>query len=165
MCGIAGLISLRHERVPALDRRLVAMSGLLGHRRPDGNGYWMRPNGPACLAHRRLAIIDRSPSGHQPMLGPSRTGITYNGEVYNSIELMEELHSHWRFRSRSDTEAILAAYDRWGDECLTRLRGMFAFAICDDRRLLAARDRFGIKPFYYAVIGDVLYFASEIKAL
>jgi len=165
MCGISGLISLRHERVPALDRRLVAMSGLLGHRGPDGNGYWMAPNGTAGLAHRRLAIIDLSPSGHQPMLGPSGTAITYNGEVYNYIELMEELHSHWRFRSRSDTEAILAAYDRWGDECLTRLRGMFAFAICDDRRLLAARDRFGIKPFYYAVIGDVLYFASEIKAL
>jgi asparagine synthase (glutamine-hydrolysing) len=165
MCGIAGLISLRREPVPALDRRLAAMSGLIAHRGPDGHGYWIAQDRSAGLAHRRLAIIDLSPSAHQPMPGPPGTAITYNGEVYNYLELMEELRPHWRFRSRSDTETILAAYGRWGDECVKRLRGMFAFAICDDKRLLAARDRFGIKPFYYAVIDDILYFASEIKAL
>ncbi len=99
------------------------------------------------------------------MVAPNGAVITYNGEVYNYLELVEQLGNGWKFRSKSDTETILAAYDKWGDDCLTRLRGMFAFAICDGKRLLAARDRFGIKPFYYAVVDGTLYFASEVKAL
>lgn len=101
------------------------------------------------------------------MRGPNGTVIAYNGEVYNYVELREGLKDHWQFRSTSDTETILAAYERYGEECLTHLRGMFAFALWDDkrRRLLAARDRFGIKPFYYAQVGNLLYFASEAKAL
>ena len=141
------------------------MSELIAHRGPDGKGVWTSGDLRCGLAHRRLAIIDTSPSGHQPMTAPNGTVITYNGEVYNYRELADDLGGGWAFRSRSDTESILAAYATWGTDCLPRLRGMFAFAIWDGDRLFAARDRFGIKPFYYAVVGDVLYFASEIKAL
>lgn len=119
------------------------------------------------FVHRRLAIIDLSTSGAQPMIAPNGTVITYNGEIYNYIELRNELSSGWAFRSASDTEVILAAYDRWGDDCVSHLRGMFAFAIWDERkqRLFAARDRFGIKPFYYTEQDGTLFFASEAKAL
>ena len=141
------------------------MNSLIAHRGPDGEGFW-REAGDICgLAHRRLAIIDLSPSGHQPMIGPNGTVLTYNGEVYNYLELMGELSGSWEFKSRSDSEAILAAYDRWGMDCLDHLRGMFSFALFDGERLFAARDRFGIKPFYYAIVDRVFYFASEIKAL
>ena len=141
------------------------MSRLVAHRGPDGFGYW-KSDGDACgLAHRRLAIIDLSQAAHQPMVAPNGTVITYNGEVYNYRELMAELKGGWSFRSTSDTETILAAYDKWGTESVNHLRGMFAFAIWDGKRLFAARDRFGIKPFYYALVGGVFYFASEIKAL
>lgn len=99
------------------------------------------------------------------MAGGDGSVITYNGEVYNYLELMAELKPHWTFKSASDTETILAAYSRWGVDCLKRLRGMFAFAIATDDQFFAARDRFGIKPFYYTVVDGVLYFASEIKAL
>ena len=101
------------------------------------------------------------------MLAPGPNAISYNGEIYNYRELRAALSEGWRFRSNSDTECILAAYDRYGTDCLDRLRGMFAFAIWDDRRrrLFCARDRFGIKPFYYAVIGNLFVFASEAKAL
>ena len=165
MCGIAGAVSIRHTAVPRLSGVLGAMNRLIAHRGPDGQGQWQAPGDVCGLAHRRLAIIDLSPSGHQPMRGPNGTVITYNGEVYNYVELMRELGSGWTFRSQSDTETILAAYARWGTGCLDRLRGMFAFALWDGERLFAARDRFGIKPFYYTVVDGVLYFASEIKAL
>ena len=117
------------------------------------------------MAHRRLAIIDLSPSGYQPMTAPSGSVITYNGEIYNYRELHDELATGWNFKSTSDTETILAAYEKWGVNCLDHLRGMFAFALWDGERLFAARDRFGVKPFYYAVINGIFYFASEIKAL
>ena len=165
MCGIAGCVSLDGQPVPDLSRRLAAMSRLIEHRGPDGHGVWSNATGSCGLAHRRLAIIDLSPTGHQPMTGPNGSVITYNGEVYNYVELMDRLKGGWTFRSASDTEAILAAYDKWGIDCLTHLRGMFAFALWDGNRLFAARDRFGIKPFYYAVVDGVFYFASEIKAL
>ena len=165
MCGIVGAVSLRRKRVAKLPGVLEAMSSLIAHRGPDGSGTWRARNDVCGLAHRRLAIIDLSQSGHQPMLGPNGTVITYNGEIYNHLELNAELRAGWSFRSRSDTETILAAYARWGTDCLQHLRGMFAFAIWDGEKLLAARDRFGIKPFYYAVVDGVLYFASEIKAL
>jgi asparagine synthase (glutamine-hydrolysing) len=165
MCGIVGAVSLSRAPIRHLDRLLVVMSNLVAHRGPDGVGYWRAPNDECGLAHRRLAVIDPSPTGHQPMKAPNGAVITYNGEIYNYVELMEELRSGWTFRSRSDTEVILAAYSKWGVDCLPHLRGMFAFALWDGEKLFAARDRFGIKPFYYAVIDGIFYFASEIKAL
>jgi asparagine synthase (glutamine-hydrolysing) len=165
MCGIAGAVSLSRNRVPRLDRVLGVMSHLIAHRGPDGHGYWRAADDACGLVHRRLAIIDLSPTGHQPMTAPNGTVITYNGEIYNYLELRKELASGWQFRTSSDTETILAANAKWGDDCVTHLRGMFAFALWDGNRLLAARDRFGIKPFYYAVVDGVFYFASEIKAL
>lgn len=165
MCGIAGAVSLTRAPVRGLDRVLGVMSDLIAHRGPDGHGYWMSPDQTSGLAHRRLAIIDLSSSAHQPMVGQNGAVITYNGEIYNYRELAAELGASWNFRSHSDTETILAAYARWGTDCLAHLRGMFAFALWDGERLFAARDRFGIKPFYYAVVDGVFYFASEIKAL
>ncbi|MBX9926327.1 MAG: asparagine synthase (glutamine-hydrolyzing) [Hyphomicrobiaceae bacterium] len=165
MCGIAGFVSLASDAPPAAAAKLEAMSRLIAHRGPDGSGIWFDNRRTCGLAHRRLAIIDLSPSGHQPMVGPNGACITYNGEIYNYRELNEQLRDGWSFRSTSDTETILAAYAKWGTDCLGHLRGMFAFAIHDGETLFAARDRFGIKPFYYAVVDGVLYFASEIKAL
>jgi asparagine synthase (glutamine-hydrolysing) len=165
MCGIAGAFSLTQAPIRGLGRVLGTMGALLAHRGPDGHGVWEAPNAIGGLAHRRLAIIDLSPLGQQPMAAPNGTVITYNGEIYNYLELVDELGAGWQFRSRSDTETILAAYARWGAECATHLRGMFAFALWDGEKLFAARDRFGIKPLYYAVVDGVFYFASEIKAL
>jgi asparagine synthase (glutamine-hydrolysing) len=165
MCGIAGIISLTDETVGRLTRKLDVMGELLAHRGPDGSGTWAAPTHHVGLAHRRLSIIDLSAAAGQPMIGADGTVISYNGEIYNHVELRNELSPEWVFRTTSDTEVILAAYDRFGLECLSRLRGMFAFAIWDSRRLFCARDRFGIKPFYYCVVGNTFYFASEIKAL
>jgi len=167
MCGIAGQITLNNYSIPSLDHRLGAMSRLLTHRGPDGSGQWMSDDGEVGFVHRRLAIIDLSESAAQPMQAVNGTVITYNGEIYNYPELRDALHDRWQFRSNSDTECILAAYERYGDSCLDYLRGMFAFALWDEKRqrLFCARDRFGIKPFYYAVVDDVFYFASEAKAL
>lgn len=120
------------------------------------------------MCHRRLAIIDTSVDGRQPMVGPNATAITFNGEIYNFGDIRRECsRKGWSFVSRSDTETILAAYAREGKECVSRLRGMFAFALWDEkgRTLLLARDRFGIKPLFYTVQDGLLYFASEAKAL
>lgn len=167
MCGIAGFISLSDSPCARPDRTLRAMSSLISHRGPDGAGEWLSEDHRVGFVHRRLAIIDLSPSGAQPMRAPNDTVITYNGEIYNYIELRNELADGWDFRSTSDTEVILAAYEKWGEDCVLHLRGMFAFALWDGRnnRLFVARDRFGIKPFYYSQQGDVIYFASEAKAL
>ena len=167
MCGIVGIMDLSGAPVAGLDARLRTMARLIAHRGPDGEGVWVEPSKCVGMAHRRLTIIDLSSAGAQPMTGPNDTVITYNGEVYNYIELRRELEGHWQFRSHSDTETILAAYDHFGDDFLNHLRGMFAFALWDrkHKRLIAARDRFGIKPFYYAVVNGLLYFASEAKAL
>jgi asparagine synthase (glutamine-hydrolysing) len=165
MCGIAGAISLSAQPIGRLDQALAVMNRLIAHRGPDGEGYWRSADSRCGLAHRRLAIIDLSASGHQPMQAANGAVISFNGEIYNYRELHDALASHWQFRSKSDTETILAAYDRWGVDCLSQLRGMFAFALWDGHRLFAARDRFGIKPFYYATVGGVLYFASEMKSL
>ncbi len=167
MCGIAGVVSLDHTAVPRLEASLDTLDRLIAHRGPDGHGTWITPSRDAGLAHRRLAIIDLSDAAQQPMLGPGPIAISYNGEIYNHVELRQALERHWQFRSRSDTECILAAYAHEGDDCVQRLRGMFAFAIWDERRrrLFCARDRFGIKPFYYAIVGNRFLFASEAKAL
>lgn len=165
MCGIAGAVALLNAPVPRLDQVLAAMSKLIAHRGPDGFGFWKDSRSRVGFVHRRLAIIDLSPAADQPMVGANGSVITYNGQVYNYAELTEELRPHWRFRSHSDTEAVLAACAKWGTDCLDRLRGMFAFAIWDGKRLFAARDPFGIKPLYYATVDGVFYFASEVKAL
>jgi len=139
------------------------------HRGPDDGGEWRSETGEVGLASRRLAILDRSAAGHQPMLSfDGRQCIAYNGEIYNYVELRDELstlgHS---FRSHTDTEVILVAYAQWGDDCVQHFNGMFAFAIWDAprQRLFAARDRFGEKPFFYAQPSGRFVFASEIKAL
>jgi asparagine synthase (glutamine-hydrolysing) len=165
MCGIAGAVALERRPIPRLGSALNAMSELIAHRGPDGKGFWQSPERRCGLAHRRLSIIDLSETGAQPMTALNGAVITFNGEVYNYRELMSELGSQWRFRSTSDTETVLAAYAKWGVSCLSHLRGMFAFGLYDGERFFAARDRFGIKPFYYTVVDGVLWFASEIKAL
>jgi len=166
MCGIAGIVDTRLEYVPGLESRLRAMQDLLRHRGPDGAGVWTHPNEQIGFAHRRLSIIELSAAGAQPMTDGAANWITYNGEIYNYVELREELGEE-NFVGHSDTEVILRAWRRWGRDCVSHLRGMFAFALWDEsaQTLFCARDRFGIKPFYYTVVGGTLYFASEIKAL
>src|SRR5438045_626072 len=142
MCGIAGLVSLRRRRIADLGRRLQAMSALIAHRGPDGEASWIEEQGLCGLAHRRLAIIDLSPQSAQPMKAPNGAVIIHNGEIYNHVELREQLKSHWQFRTASDTETILAAHERFGEDCVNHLRGMFAFVIWKDGTLFVARDRF-----------------------
>jgi asparagine synthase (glutamine-hydrolysing) len=165
MCGIAGAIHLRGQTVPDLDRRLDVMGGLIAHRGPDGHGTWSHPHGHVGFAHRRLSIFDPTPAGHQPMTGADGSVTTFNGEIYNWPELRGELGGDWR--TKTDTEVLLRAHERWGSSAVDHLRGMFAYGLWDDRgdELLLVRDRFGVKPLYYAQVGDVLYFASEAKAL
>lgn len=166
MCGICGVIQLDGSRVPALAERLAQMNTLQAHRGPDGEGCWEHRSGMVGFGHRRLQIIDLE-TGAQPMRdAASGCVITFNGEIYNYRELRSELGAH-EFRTASDTEVILRAWLRWGAACVTRLRGMFAFAIWDERdgTLFAARDRFGVKPFYYTAQQDRVHFASEAKAL
>ncbi len=167
MCGIAGQVSLGNFPISNLKQKLALMSNLLEHRGPDGCGEWFREKQQAGFVHQRLAIIDLSDLAKQPMQGKNDTTITFNGEIYNYPELQNLLRNDWDFRSNSDTECILAAYEKYGHGCLSKLRGMFAFAIWDDHRnqLFCARDRFGVKPFYYAVVEGVFYFASESKAI
>ena len=167
MCGIAGLVSQGSSPINGLERKLFVMGKLIEHRGPDGHGEWVGDGKNVGFAHRRLSVIDLTSHGAQPMSGPNGTTITFNGEIYNYKELRDELSDHWTFQSTSDTETILAAYEKYGIKCVEHLRGMFAFAIWDDRkqRLFCARDRFGIKPFYYARLDGVLAFASEIKAM
>jgi len=167
MCGIAGQIALHNHPLLTLRKSLDVMSSLIAHRGPDGQGNWQSADARVGLVHRRLAIVDLSASAAQPMQAVNGTVITYNGEIYNHPELRRALQSRWQFRTDSDTECILASYERYGDNCLDHLRGMFAFALWDEKRhrLFCARDRFGIKPFYYTVVDGVFYFASEAKAL
>jgi asparagine synthase (glutamine-hydrolysing) len=143
------------------------MASRLAHRGPDGEGFWR--DGPVAFGHRRLAVIDLSDLGRQPMSDvDGRCSIVFNGEIYNFRQLREELErSGARFVSRTDTEVILEAYKRWGVDCLTRLNGMFAFALWDaaEQRLLLARDRAGEKPLFYQPLADGLIFASELQAL
>jgi asparagine synthase (glutamine-hydrolysing) len=188
MCAIAGIYSA--TRRPVEFRGLEAMITAQAHRGPDGEGYVLldaqgrvQPltvcGGSAAtvaagpfsigLGHRRLAIIDLSQRGHQPMgTEDGRCWVTYNGEIYNHVELRHELRDKgYRFRSASDTEVLLAAYREWGEDCVTRFNGMFAFAIWDGvrGRLVCARDRLGVKPFYYHWDGERFMFSSEIKGL
>ncbi len=159
------MIHLRQQRLPELQPGLTVMNRLQQHRGPDGEGIWSHPQAFVGLAHRRLSIIDLD-SGQQPMADQGGNWITYNGEVYNYLELRAEL-AEFDLATTSDTEVLLYAYRRWGRDCVRRFRGMFAFALWDEQagELFCARDPFGIKPLYYTQVGDTLYFASEIKAL
>ena len=166
MCGIVGYAG-RPGAVTA--NLLAAMRDAIAHRGPDDSGIWASPDGSVVLGHRRLAILDLSPAGAQPMENSSRRSvIVFNGEIYNHEELRRELAADGvHFTGRSDTEVLLAAYDAWGERCVARLRGMFAFAIYDQTRrvLFLARDRAGEKPLYWAEHRGGLVFASELKAL
>ena len=165
MCGVAGIFSLAGERVePGVLRK---MTDVIAHRGPDGEGQWI--DGNVGLGHRRLAIIDLSPAGYQPMVSTEqRFVLSYNGEIYNFKELRSELEAlGHHFRSRTDSEVVLNAWAEWGEDCVTRFNGMFAFAIWDKREqsLYLVRDRYGIKPLYYACWGQTFLFASEQKAI
>jgi asparagine synthase (glutamine-hydrolysing) len=166
MCGICGKIYFDPEHL-ATEQEVLQMSHTLAHRGPDGEGVWA--NGHVGLAHRRLAIIDLRAVAAQPMSNADGSvWITFNGEIYNFRELRADLEARgYRFRTQSDTEVIIYAYEAYGRDCLARLRGMFAFAIWDARTrvLLLARDRVGKKPLFYWIGRDRLLFASEIKAL
>lgn len=164
MCGIAGIIS--HDPVLLSRERLGRMTQALAHRGPDGEGYWFGDN--IGLGHRRLAIIDLSEAASQPMHCFDRYTILHNGEIYNHIELRDFLSKKgYDFLTKSDTEVIVAAYDHYGEACLQHFDGMFAFSIWDnqERKLFAARDRFGEKPFYYYVDNTQFIWASEMKAI
>jgi len=166
MCGIFGFIA-NHPRASG-ESLIDVDTGLnrIRHRGPDGTGKWVSPNGQVGFGHVRLSIIDLE-TGAQPMHSDDgRFTIIYNGEIYNYIELRKELGEE-SFRTHSDTEVVLRAFQRWGSGCVTRLRGMFAIAIWDatEQKLFLARDRFGIKPLYWAKTSVGLYFASEVKAL
>lgn len=165
MCGIAGIFNLNGE--PVSPAHLRKMTDAIRHRGPDGEGFYA--DSFVGLGHRRLAVIDLSPAGHQPMLTEDgRFAITYNGEVYNFQEIRAELETLGHpFRSHSDTEVVLHAYAQWGPDSLFRLNGMFAFAVWDKTRqeLFLARDRYGIKPLYYTFQGNTFLFASEQKAI
>lgn len=167
MCGIAGIIRNSGSiKITELKR----MTDTIQHRGPDGEGHWINEDKNIGLGHRRLAIIDLSDAGAQPMLFPDRRyAIVFNGEIYNYLELKEELlKKGYHFHSHSDTEVLLKLYMEKGATCIKELDGMFAFAIWDEqeRKLFCARDRFGEKPFYYHYIpGKHFVFASEIKAI
>jgi asparagine synthase (glutamine-hydrolysing) len=190
MCGICGIYNFKNNKLVDLSL-LGKMCDAMQHRGPDDHGYAafqvpgsgfqvfknqnnfqlsnfnFQPN--LALGHRRLGIIDLSPAGHQPMSNENGTiWISYNGEIYNYLELGQDLKSKGHiFKSKTDTEVIIHAYEEWGIKCIQKFNGMFAFAIWDARRrkLFLARDRLGIKPLYYAQIGQQLVFASEIKAI
>jgi asparagine synthase (glutamine-hydrolysing) len=165
MCGIAGFAGV--ERLaPDAASRAVAMRETLTHRGPDERGLYC--DDFAALAHRRLSIVDLT-TGQQPLANEDRTiWVAFNGEIYNHADVRGELESHGhRYRTRSDTETIVHAYEQWGDDCVHHFRGMFAFALWDapKRRLLLARDRLGVKPLYWLQAGGILAFGSEIKSL
>jgi asparagine synthase (glutamine-hydrolysing) len=164
MCGVSGVVA-KTEAVEAR-REVALMNAAVRHRGPDGEGIFSRPG--LALGHRRLAILDLSEHGHQPMQRGDRYWITYNGEIYNYRELREELVTMGEtFHSGSDTEVILAAYARWGADCVHRFNGMWAFVIYDalEECLFLSRDRFGVKPLYYVDTPSRFAFGSEIKQL
>ena len=165
MCGITGVLHFDSEPVSPVTLR--RMTDAIAHRGPDGEGHFM--DGPVGLGHRRLAIIDLSPAGHQPMAtADGRYTISYNGEIYNFQELRIELEAlGHQFKSRTDSEVVLKAYAQWGEKALNKFNGMFALAIWDrvKRELFLARDRYGIKPLYYTTGAGAFVFGSEVKAI
>jgi asparagine synthase (glutamine-hydrolysing) len=169
MCGIAGFLAVRGTQ-EEFDSAAHAMASAVRHRGPDGEGIWVEHPAGICLCHRRLAVLDLSPTGDQPMSSHTdRFVITFNGEIYNHPELRGELAAEGhRFRGTSDTEVVLSAAEQWGlERTLPKLRGMFAFAMWDRQTatLSLVRDRLGEKPLYYGMVGRALVFGSELKAL
>lgn len=163
MCGITGIIS---KKKGADFTPIKAMTDIISHRGPDGEGHYFDEH--FAFGHRRLAIVDLSEAGHQPMEYLGRYVITYNGEIYNFPELKSELEGYgYRFNSHTDTEVIMAAYDYWGTACLNKFNGMWAFVIFDKekKKYFISRDRFGIKPLYYYQDNELFIFASEIKSI
>lgn len=163
MCGISGIIF--HRQASAIVQQ---MTSVLTHRGPDAMGIFCNESDTISLGHNRLSIIDLSTEANQPMHSKDRRYVlVFNGEVYNYLELKQELTPHYTFTTQTDSEVVFAAWLEWGEACLDKFIGMFSFAIWDNQTqtLFAARDRFGVKPFYYAVADETFYFASEIKAL
>ena len=168
MCGIAGFMSLNGNSIHSHERFLTVLGDLISHRGPDGYGTWINDELKVGLVHRRLAIIDLSEQAAQPMTGHGKLTVSYNGEIYNYKELRKSAEKRGvNFFSNSDTETILSTYAEFGVEAPKHLRGMFAYALWDEQRhrLVLARDRFGIKPLFYAIVDNLFVFASEAKAL
>lgn len=166
MCGIAGIVIYDNEKDKDLYRKIKLMTDVVKHRGPNGEGHYIDNN--IALGHRRLSILDLSELGSQPMEWNERLVLTYNGEIYNYIELREELiNKGYSFKSETDSEVILVAYDAWGEECVHKFNGMWAFSIYDkiNNILFCSRDRFGIKPFYYSETNNSFCFSSEIRQL
>ena len=186
MCGIGGIVNLNQQPI-SIDL-VKGLSDDIHHRGPDDEGYlFTGPTTgdisklrnaivnplkqlpfPLTFCHRRLAIIDLSPNGRQPMANNNEfLWITYNGELYNYLELRDSLKNDYHFKTDTDTEVILAAYEVWGKDCVNKFNGMWSFAILDTRsnEIFASRDRFGIKPFYYTKTANSFAFGSEIKQL
>lgn len=164
MCGISGIITTPGLAVDK--EELIRITDKISHRGPDAEGFYLYQN--VGFGHRRLSILDLSEVGNQPMVFSDNLVITYNGEVYNYLELREDLiNLGYHFNTTTDTEVILAAYDAWGTECLNRFNGMWSFAILDknSNSVFMARDRFGVKPFYYSLNTGNFVFGSEIKQL
>ena len=163
MCGIVGVVG----ELP--DQKTIEQArDTLKHRGPDDRGIYYKHSENIALGHTRLSIIDLSKNGHQPFFSnDERYVLVYNGEIYNYLELKKELRDFYDFKTNTDTEVLLASYIKWGKDCLDRFNGMFAFAIWDKEKknLFIARDRLGIKPLFYSLLGNNLYFASEIKSL
>ncbi len=165
MCGISGIVSCK-ERVDTLATEIRKITDLVRHRGPDDEGYFISEK--FAFGHRRLAILDLSKAGHQPMHYLNRYVLVYNGEIYNYLELKKQLTKEgYVFQSNTDTEMIMAAYDKWGDNCVTHFNGMWSFALYDKQRnvIFCSRDRFGVKPFYFTEIRGKFVFGSEIKQL
>ena len=169
MCGIAGIFNYSNTQPEITQELLTRMSDIIRHRGPDDDGTYISKDRTVGFAFRRLAIIDLSPAGHQPMSNADGSvWIVFNGEIYNHLKLRAELeHAGYRYKSRSDTETLIYAYEHWGERFVDRLEGMFAIAIHDEKKqkLLLYRDRIGIKPLYYIQANGQLIFGSEIKAL
>lgn len=165
MCGISGIVGFNSKS--GIREKLKKMNNLIKHRGPDAEGEYIVDK--VAFAHRRLSILDLTEAGKQPMFYDNKNlVITYNGEIYNYLEIKEELkRKKYEFINDTDTEVILAAYKEWGEECVNKFNGMWAFAIYDKKneKLFCSRDRFGIKPFYYRIEDNIFYFGSEIKQL
>lgn len=165
MCGILGFFKKEGEVEALLFQKMLST---LSHRGPDGEGFYFSQDRKRALGHRRLSFLDLSKNGKQPMSNHDETvWITFNGEIYNFIELKQELSAHYQFKTETDSEVIIAAYETWGIDFISRLEGMFAMGILDQRidQLYLVRDRFGIKPLYYGIQENDLVFASELKAI
>ena len=166
MCGICGIVNFDKKAIDKLE--LSNFTNSLKHRGPDSKSHFISQNNQVGLGHTRLSIIDVSPRGSQPMISiDKRYSITFNGEIYNYIELKKELENlGYSFYSDTDTEVLLNSYIEWGEECQKKFNGMWAFAIWDEleKTLFISRDRYGIKPIYYYQYKNFFYFASELKS-